>query len=281
MKLLEEKVAIVTGGGRGLGKEYALAFAKEGAKVVVNDIGCGIDGEGRDYSIAEKVVREIKDAGGEALASTESVAVKEEVEVMVEKTLDAFGRIDILVNNAGIIRDRTVLKMSEGDWEEVLNVNLKGMFLCTQAVAKVMKEQGEGGRIINTTALSAFTGNYGQANYVASAAGIVGLTKVSAIEFAKYRINVNCIAPVAITRMTESHPVFKGVNKEELHPQLVVPLVIYLASELSESFSGYTIGIMGNRIFSYQVHLTEGIDKGRVWRPLEIHECFKKIVGEE
>jgi 3-oxoacyl-(acyl-carrier-protein) reductase len=193
---LKNKVALITGGGSGIGEATAMRFAEEGAKVVINDV---------DMENANKVAEKIKANGGEVLVLKADVSDKSEVEGMIEQVQEHFGRLDVLVNNAGINRDAFVKKMTEEQWDMVININLKGTFLCSQAVLKVMGEQ-KSGRIINTSSIGAL-GNPGQANYAASKCGVIGLTKTLALEFARYNINVNCVAPGATkTPMTASMP---------------------------------------------------------------------------
>ncbi len=281
MGLLDGKVAIVTGAGRGIGREHALALAREGAKVVVNDLGGEVNGSGQSTMVADQVVEEIKKMGGEAAPSYDSVSTREGAKNIVKTALDNFGRLDILINNAGILRDKTLLKMTEEMWDVVIEVHLKGTFLCTQEAAAVMKEQGQGGRIINTTSFSGLIGNFGQSNYGAAKAGIYGFTRVASMELIRYGITVNAIAPVAITRMTKDLPMFQGASEEELGPQHIAPVVVYLASDLSKDVNGKILGIQGRHVFAYRMSVTEGVKKKEgVWTPQEIHENIKKILGE-
>src|SRR5512138_1418383 len=210
--LLEGKVAVVTGAGGGIGREHARALAREGARVVVNDLGSDRHGGGRGAEMADRVVEEIRAAGGEAAASYDTVATREGADGIVWTALNRFGRVDVLVNNAGILRDRTLLNMSADDLDRVLDVHLRGTFFCTQAVARHLKIQGTGGRIVNTTSVSGMIGNYGQGNYAAAKAGIYGLTRVAALELQKLGVTVNAIAPVALTRMTSDLALMKGAN---------------------------------------------------------------------
>ena len=206
MNRLADKVAIITGSGRGIGREHARLFSSEGAKVVVVDPGCDQHGAGESESIAEQTVSAIVAAGGEAVACREAVGSLDSARRMVQLAKDHFGRLDILVNNAGILRDRTLLKMSEDEWDDVIQVHLKGTFTCTQAAATVMKDQGQGGRVIKTSSSSGLLGNLGQTNYGAAKAGIHAFTRIAAVELAKYEITVNAIAPIALTRLLVSLP---------------------------------------------------------------------------
>jgi len=274
MGVLDGKVAIVTGAGGGLGRCHALAFAKEGAKVVVNDYGVARDGSGPGTTMADSVVKEIRAAGGEAAANYESVATMAGAQAIVQTAVDAFGRVDILVNNAGILRDKTLLKMDEAMWDTVIAVHLKGTFAVTQAAAGRMVEQNQGGRIINTSSASGLIGNFGQANYGAAKAGIAGFTRVAAIEFAKYGITVNAIVPVAKTRMTE------GLSSvpDDFGPEKVSPFMVFLASDLAKDVTGRVFGIRGREILEYKYKITDGARAaGDAWTAQEIADRFNEI----
>ena len=227
----DDKVAIVTGAGGGLGRCHALEFAKRGAKVVVNDLGGSVDGTGGSSEAADKVVDEIKAMGGEAISNGSSVTDKAGVKKLVDDTMAAFGRVDILVNNAGVLRDKSFAKVTLDDFEFVVNVHMMGSVYCTKAVWPIMTEQNYG-RIIMTSSSSGVFGNFGQSNYGAAKMGIVGLTNVLAIEGAKYNIKVNVIAPTAYTRMTEA--LLPDDVGKLFRPELVSPMVVYLASEACE-----------------------------------------------
>jgi NAD(P)-dependent dehydrogenase (short-subunit alcohol dehydrogenase family) len=280
MGLFDGKVAIVTGAGAGIGRSHALAFAKEGAKVVVNDLGGDRAGGGKGSDAADKVVAEIKGSGGEAVANYESVASREGADSVLWSALSKYGRVDILVNNAGVLRDKSFLNMTDTDWDLVLNVHLKGTYFCSQAVGRQLKVQGKGGRIINTTSMSGLIGNFGQGNYSSAKAGIYGLTRTLSIEFAKMGVTVNAIAPVALTRMTEDLPMLKGITADQLGPQFISPAVIFLASDLAADITGQIIGVQGSKLFLYRMEQTEGVEKDAakgLWTPQEIKEAWGKI----
>ncbi len=224
----DDRVAIVTGAGAGLGKTYALGLAKRGAKVVVNDLGGSRDGSGSGSSAADVVVEEIKAAGGEAAANYDSVATIEGGQNIVKTAVDNFGKVDIVINNAGILRDKSFLKMSEAEWDLVVNVHLKGAFCVSQPAFKIMKENGYG-RIVNTTSGAGLYGNFGQSNYCSAKMGLVGLMNNLAIEGKKYDIKVNTIAPVAASRMTED--VMPPDFFKKMKPDFITPLVLYLVSD--------------------------------------------------
>jgi len=279
MGLLDGKVAVVTGAGGGLGRSHALAFAAEGAKVVVNDLGGARDGTGVGTSMADGVVQEIRAAGGDAVANYDSVADAAGAQGIVQSAVDAFGRIDILVNNAGILRDKSLLKMDESMWDTVIAVHLTGSFLVTQAAVRRMVEQNQagvaqGGRIINTSSTSGLLGSFGQANYGSAKAGIAGLTRVSAIEFRKHGITVNAIVPLAKTRLTED----LGVIPDELGPEKVSPLVVFLASDLAKDVTGRIFGIQGREAKEYKLQVTPGATAaGDIWTAQEIADRLDDI----
>jgi NAD(P)-dependent dehydrogenase (short-subunit alcohol dehydrogenase family) len=225
------RVAIVTGAGAGLGKAYALELGKRGAKVVVNDLGGARDGSGASTSAADQVVEEIKKNGGQAVANYDSVATKIGGENIVKSAVDNFGKVDILINNAGILRDKSILKMEEAEWDIVIAVHLKGAFCVTQPAFAVMKQNGFG-RIVNTTSGAGLYGNFGQANYCSAKMGLVGLMNNVAIEGAKYNIKCNTIAPVAASRLTED--ILPPDMFKKLKPEFIVPLVMYLSSEANQ-----------------------------------------------
>ena len=277
-RLLEGKVAIVTGAGGGIGREHALTLAREGAKVVVNDLGSDRHGGGKGAEMADKTVEDIKAQGGEASANYDSVATREGADGIVWTALNKYGHVDVLVNNAGILRDKTLLNMSEQDFDLVLDVHLRGTFLCTQAVARVLKAQGKGGRIINTTSLSGLLGNFGQGNYSAAKGGIYSLTRTASMEFQRMGVTVNAIAPVALTRMTQDLAMFKGLTADQIGPQYVAPVAAFLASDLAADITGAIVGVQGPKIFIYKMVETEGVTReGGPWSPAEIKERWAEI----
>lgn len=224
------RVAIVTGAGGGLGKTYALELARRGARVVVNDLGGSVDGTGSSESAADRVVTEIKEAGGEAVANYDSVSTSEGGEAIVQTAVDSFGTVDVVVNNAGILRDRSFANMELSELHAVLDVHLRGAFYVSQPAFKIMKEKGYG-RFVFTSSNAGLFGNFGQANYGAAKAGLAGLSNVLAIEGAKYNIKSNAIAPIAKTRMTED---LLGPFADMVEPEQVTPMVVYLCSEANE-----------------------------------------------
>jgi NAD(P)-dependent dehydrogenase (short-subunit alcohol dehydrogenase family) len=277
MGCLQGKVAIITGAGGGIGREHALLFAREGARIVINDLGCNRDGTGQSDAAA-RVVAEIKALGGEAVASNEAVGTFDSARRIIQTALDAFGRLDILVNNAGILRDRTLLKMTEDEWDQVIQVHLKGTFTCMQAAARWMKEQGQGGRIINTSSSSGLLGTFGQSNYGAAKAGIHALTRIAALELAKYGITVNAIAPAALTRMLETIPgVKETVTRATFGPQFIAPLAAYLASDAAAGITGQTFGIEGCYLFIYKMMTSHGSTKRGSTEPWTIDEISRAM----
>jgi NAD(P)-dependent dehydrogenase (short-subunit alcohol dehydrogenase family) len=282
MGLLDGKVVIVTGAGGGLGRGYALAMAKEGASVVVNDLGGARDGTGGGKAMADQVVDEIKAGGGEAVVNYDSVATVEGGRNILKTALDTFERVDVLVNNAGILRDKSFANTTEDLWDPVVAVHLKGTYCVTHAVYRHMKERGEGGVIINTSSTSGLNGNFGQCNYGAAKAGIAGFSRCLAIEGVKYGIRVFVLAPVALTRLTEDLPLFSDEKMQTtMDPGLVAPLVVYLASDRSKEFTGKTFFVGGGRIAEMKVVTHTGITKsedGGLWTAEEV--ASKMTPGE-
>ncbi|MGP4017547.1 SDR family oxidoreductase [Saccharopolyspora sp. 5N708] len=245
------RVAIVTGAGRGLGREHALELARQGASVVVNDLGSAADGTGGDPSAAEAVVHEIVEAGGAAIASTDDVADWEGAQRLVERAVAEFGRLDALVNNAGILRDRTLALMSPDEWDAVIRVHLRGTFAPSHFAAAYWRDKAKeagrpvGARLINTTSASGIYGNPGQTNYGAAKAGIAAFTLISAMELGRYGVTVNAVAPAARTRLTEA---LMGGADDALGPEHVAPLVAWLASVDSGDVTGRIFDVRGSEI---------------------------------
>jgi NAD(P)-dependent dehydrogenase (short-subunit alcohol dehydrogenase family) len=256
MGLLDEKVAIVTGAGRGIGREHALALAHEGAKVLVNDLGGSAAGEGSDQSPAQQVADEITSAGGEAAANYDDVADFRGAENMVNQAVEQFGKLHILVNNAGILRDRMLVNLLEDEWDAVINVHLKGHYAPTRHAAAYWRAQSKAGnpmagRVINTASPSGVFGNVGQTNYGAAKAGIAAFTVIAAQELSRYGVTVNCLAPNARTRMTRD--IFASVPAPEggydpLSPDNISPIVVALASDDAASITGQVFFVYGPAI---------------------------------
>jgi NAD(P)-dependent dehydrogenase (short-subunit alcohol dehydrogenase family) len=254
--VLEGKVAIVTGAGRGIGREHALALAGAGAKVVVNDLGASLSGEGTDRRPAEEVAEEIRSSGGEAVADYENVADFAGAERLVRRALDAFGGLDILLNNAGILRDRMLVNMTEQEWDAVINVHLKGHFAPTRHAAAYWRERSKAGdpvrgRVINTSSPSGVFGNVGQANYGAAKGAIAAFTLIAAQELARYGVTVNCLAPNARTRMTEQTfgelpPPAEG--SDPLDPGNIPPIAVALCADEAQAITGQCFFVYGGAV---------------------------------
>ncbi|MGI9607469.1 MAG: SDR family oxidoreductase [Acidimicrobiales bacterium] len=254
--LLEGRVAIVTGAGRGIGREHALTLASKGAKVVVNDLGGDVDGSGGDLSPAQEVVNEIATLGGEAVVNGSNVADFGEAEALIQQAISTFGRLDVLINNAGILRDRMVFKMEESDWDAVINVHLKGTFSPTHHAAKYWREQSKAGnqpdaRVINTSSPSGIYGNVGQSNYGAAKAGIAAFTTITAMELIGYGVTCNAIAPAAYTRMTKDLPGFSDLTEEQIggmDPRWIANVAAWIASPESAAITGRVFDVVGDRV---------------------------------
>jgi NAD(P)-dependent dehydrogenase (short-subunit alcohol dehydrogenase family) len=283
--LLAERVAVVTGGGRGIGREISLLMARSGARVVVNDHGGREDGSGGESSPADAVVKEIQAAGGQARASYESVASMAGGRRIVETALDAFGRLDIVVNNAGIVRDRMIFNMTEEEWDSVIAVHLKGSFAVTRAAAPHFRER-RWGRFVNMTSTSGLVGNVGQANYAAAKLGIAGLTRVTALDMARYNVTANCISPFAWTRLIGTIPTDTPEQKarvaklERMTPRDIAPLAVYLASDAAAHVSGQIFGVRGKEIFVFsQPRPVRSVHHAEGWSPEQLAEVFGGTLG--
>ncbi|HWA66496.1 MAG TPA: SDR family oxidoreductase [Mycobacteriales bacterium] len=290
MGICDDRVVIVTGAGGGLGRAHALAFAAEGAAVVVNDIGTSREGEGSSAGPAQAVVDEIRAAGGEAVADTSDVADWEGAKALVDTALDAFGQLDVLVNNAGFLRDRMLVGTSIEEWDAVVRVHLRGHFCTLRHAAEYWREQSKTGtqrdaRIVNTSSGAGLMGSVGQGNYSAAKAGIVGLTLVAAAELARYGVTVNAIAPAARTRMTEvAMPEMMKAPEEgfdAMAPENVSPLVVWLGSPESREVTGRVFEVEGG-----VVGVADGwqhgpkVDKGERWSPAELGPVVRDLLAQ-
>jgi NAD(P)-dependent dehydrogenase (short-subunit alcohol dehydrogenase family) len=278
--LLKGKAVVVTGAGRGVGREIALLMASEGARVVVNDYGGSETGSGTSQKPADEVADEIRRAGGEAVPNYDSVATMAGGQSIIKTATDAFGRIDVVVNNAGILRDRMIFNMTEEEWDAVINTHLKGTFAVTRAAAPIMREQ-KWGRFINMTSTSGLIGNVGQANYAAAKLGIFGLTKVTALDMARYNVTANCISPFAWTRMIGTIPTETDAQKarvekiKQMSPAHIAPMAVFLASDAAKDVTGQVFGVRAKEIMLFgherpimRVHRDDG------WTPARIADMF-------
>src|SRR6478609_7059903 len=290
MGALEGRVAIITGAGRGIGREHALLFAQEGAKVVVNDLGGAMDGSGDDRTPAEQVVDEVRAMGGEAIANADNVADWEGGQRLVNAAIEAFGDLHVLVNNAGILRDRVIVNMTEQEWDAVIHVHLKGHFCPTRFAAAYWREQSKAGTpvkasIIHTSSTSGLLGNPGQANYGAAKSGIATFSQICSMELSRYGVRSNAIAPAARTRLTEQTPGLSEVVKvpedagkfDTWDPANVSPFVAYLATE-DCPFSGEAFLVQGGVVQRFAPWtLSEKIDKGDRWTVAELAAQADKL----
>jgi NAD(P)-dependent dehydrogenase (short-subunit alcohol dehydrogenase family) len=277
MDLLKDKVAVVTGGGRGIGRATALALAREGARVLVNDLGCSPEGEELGEPCAEEVAAEIREQGGVAEADRSSVARPEAAQALIERAHSTWGALDILVNNAGVGMDAQLHRLDPAQWQRSVDVQLSGSFYCLRAAARLMKKAGAGS-IINTTSLAGLRGNYGQAHGSAAAAGVIGLTRSASIELQKYGVRVNAVAPVAKTRLTEALPLFAHVDS--MRPEHVAPAHVFLASELSREVTGVVVCAAGGRLSVFRLIESLGAMKEEedgLWSAEEIAEHWSAI----
>ena len=293
MGVLDGRVAIITGAGRGLGREHALLFAAEGAKVVVNDLGGAPDGGGSDQTAAEQVVTEIKAMGGDAVANADDVADWDGGKALIDAAIDTFGRLDILVNNAGILRDRVLINMSEDEWDDVVRVHMKGHFVPTRWAATYWREQVKAGEdvkanLIHTSSTSGLLGNPGQTNYGAAKAGIGSFSIICAKELARYGVRSNCISPAARTRLTEATPGLGEIVKppddaetfDVWDPANVSPLVAYLATA-DCPFTGETFYVQGGTVKLMEPwHIGDGVERPERWTVDGLRDALAKFVPE-
>lgn len=290
MGALDGRVAVITGAGRGIGREHALLFAAEGARVVVNDLGGALDGSGDDRTPAEQVVAEIEALGGEAVASDDDITEWEGGRRLVETAVETFGDLHTLVNNAGILRDRVLVNMTEEEWDSVVEVHLKGHFVPTRHAAAYWRERSKAGQevrasVINTSSTSGLLGNPGQTNYGAAKAGIAAFTVIAAQELARYGVRVNAIAPAARTRMTESTPGLSDIVKapadasqfDTWDPANISPLVAYLATEDCPA-TGRVFFIQGGTIRAFQNWtMTDTLERSARWTVAELRSEMSKL----
>ena len=280
-RLCEGRIALVTGAARGVGREHALGLAKHGAKVVVNDLGAGVDGSGADTTPAQAVVDEIKDLGGEAIVNGDDVSSWDGAKNMIDQTIDAFGTIDVVVNNAGILRDRMLVNMTEDEWDAVIQVHLKGTFAPSRHAAAYWrqrsKETGEkvNARIINTSSTSGLYGNIGQTNYGAAKAGIAAFTIIAARELARIGVTVNAISPTAYTRMTDNLREYTEEDIERRDPRWVSPTIVYLSSAEASDITGRVIQAGNGR-----VAVCEGWRRGAEIDQLEDAEAIGAMIRD-
>ena len=273
---LENKVAVVTGAGGGIGREIALALAAEGVSIVVNDIGVSLTGDGGSNSPAEETCGLITQKGGQAITSNESVSTWDSAQLIIKKAIDTYGKIDIVINNAGILRDTIFHKMEPSDWEDVINVHLNGGFYVSRAAAPYFREQNSGA-YVHMTSTSGLIGNFGQANYSAAKLGIVGLSKSISLDMSRYNVRSNCIAPFAWSRMTNSIPANTDAEKERVErlkkmtPETNAPLAVFLASAAAKEVTGQIFSARLNELFIYnQNRPIKSIHSDKGWTPQEI-----------
>lgn len=293
-ELCDGRVVIVTGAGRGIGKAHALEFARNGARVVINDIGAAVDGTGSSAGPAGEVVDEIRSFGGEAIANGDDVSSWEGAQRIINTAISNFGRLDVLVNNAGILRDRMIVNMTDDEWDSVIRVHLRGTFAMTRWAATYWRERSKNGeqndaRVINTSSASGIFGNVGQANYGAAKAGIASFTVIASQELARYGVTVNAVAPAALTRMTEALSVL-GIDESKsddtkafdpFAPENISPLVVWLGSSLSREITGRIFDVVGGHIdVAEGWHAGPSVDKQSRWEPNELTNVIPDLVAK-
>jgi NAD(P)-dependent dehydrogenase (short-subunit alcohol dehydrogenase family) len=277
MGALDGRVVIITGAGRGVGRGHALFFASEGARVVVNDVGGNPDGSGADASPAQQVADEIVAAGGQAVANHDSVASWEGAERLIQQAVEAFGDLHAVVNNAGILRDRTLVNMSEQEWDTVVDVHLKGTFCVTHFAAGYWRDQAKAGvevdrAVVNTTSTSGLFGSPGQSNYGAAKSGIATMSQIAGQELSRYHVRVNCIAPTARTRLTDSIPMMAAPEQgfDAMDPANISPFIAYLASEGCR-INGHVFHVVGGRVNLFKPwEIVDSITKDGRWTVEEL-----------
>jgi NAD(P)-dependent dehydrogenase (short-subunit alcohol dehydrogenase family) len=279
MGMLDGKVALVTGAGGGLGRAHAMLLAKEGASVVVNDLGGSRDGTGGGHSMADGVVDEIKAAGGSACAHYGSVTDKTAAEEMVKTAIEQFGKLDILIANAGILRDKSFKNMEDDMWDIVLDVHLRGTYLVTKVAFDHMLTRGEGGRIVMTSSTSGLLGNFGQTNYGAAKAGIAGFARCLWLEGMKYGINVNVLAPTATSRMTED--ILPEQVQDQFPPESVSPAIVWLCTDEAKEVTGRQWLIAGNNVQLLSWQLTPIANREISEGPWDVEEIGEKILASK
>jgi len=290
--ICDGRVVVITGAGRGIGREHALEFARQGAKVVVNDLGGEMDGTGSSTGPAGEVVNDIRAMGGEAVANGDDVSDYEGAGRLIETAIDSFGTLDVLVNNAGILRDRMLVNMTIDEWDAVIRVHLRGTFAPTRHAVEFWRNRTKAGetndaRIINTTSPSGIYGNVGQTNYGAAKAGIASFTIIAAMELGRYGVTVNAIAPAALTRMTENLGMgeasanLKPEEFDALDPGNIAPLVVWLGSPESKDITGRVFNVMGGTISVAEGWVAgPGQDKGDRWDPAELGQVVPELVAK-
>ena len=282
MGLLDGKVAIVTGAGNGLGEAYARLFAREGAAVVVNDLGGARDGTGADVSSAQKVVNAIVAEGGRAVANGDDVSSVQGGANILKSALDAFGRVDILISNAGILRDKTFANTSEADWDAVVKVHLKGAYCVTLPVWKWMKDNAVKGVIVQTSSTSGLFGNFGQANYGAAKAGLYGFMRVLSIEGRKYGIRVWGLAPGAFTRLTSDLPGMRDREPDPLSmPDAIAPALLYMCSDLSGDRTGIMLGVSQRGVREFRMRSAKGFSPKGPWTAQDVADHAEDVFFAE
>ncbi len=279
MGMLEGKVAVVTGAGGGIGREHALLLAREGAAVVVNDLGGARDGTGADTSMADAVVDEIRAAGGRAVAHYGSVADKDAAQGMVDAAVAEYGRLDICICNAGILRDKSFKNMTDEMWDIVLEVHLRGTYLVTKAAYDFMLEQGEGGRIVMTSSTSGLLGNFGQTNYGAAKAAIAGFMRCLWLEGLKYGITVNVLVPTATSRLTDD--IFPDEIKDRFPPETVAPAVVWLCTDEAKEVTGRQLMVSGNNVSLLSWQVTPIADQDLSKGPWSVEEIGRRILNSK